>query len=63
MIYYMMQQLPANTSTIENEDKDNEYLYVPQTINFGNDKDDFEAFQTSFIIVLLLWMLEKMIKS
>jgi hypothetical protein len=59
----MMQQLPANTSTIENEDKDNEYLYVPQTINFGNDKDDFEAFQTSFIIVLLLWMLEKMIKS
>jgi hypothetical protein len=30
---------------------ENEFQYVPQTINFNNDKDDFEAFQISFIVM------------
>ena len=38
-------------NTIENEANENVYLYVPQTINFDNDKDDFEAFQISFIVM------------
>jgi hypothetical protein len=29
----------------------NQFLYVPQTINFNNDKDDFEAFQISLIVM------------
>ena len=38
-------------NVIENEANDNQYLYVPQTINFNNDKDDFEAFQISLIVM------------
>jgi len=38
-------------NVIENEANDNQYLYVPQTINFDNDKDDFEAFQISLIVM------------
>ena len=34
-----------------NENKLNQYLYVPQTINFANDKDDFEQFMISIIIM------------
>ena len=30
---------------------ENEFLYVPQTINFANDKDDFEQFMISIIIM------------
>jgi hypothetical protein len=29
----------------------NQFIYVPQTINFDNDKDDFEAFQISLIVM------------
>jgi len=29
----------------------NQFMYVPQTINFDNDKDDFEAFQISLIVM------------
>ena len=35
----------------KNTVNNNEYAYVPQTINFENDKDDFEAFQISFIVM------------
>jgi hypothetical protein len=29
----------------------NQFLYVPQTINFTNDKDDFEQFMISIIVM------------
>jgi len=35
----------------KNSNLNNEYAYVPQTINFDNDKDDFEAFQISLIVM------------
>jgi hypothetical protein len=38
-------------NTIENEANENQYSYVPQTLNFEHDKDDFEAFQISFIVM------------
>ena len=38
-------------NTIENDGADNNYLYVPQTINFNNDKDDFEQFMISIIVM------------
>ena len=38
-------------NTIENEADENKYLYVPQTINFTNDKDDFEQFMISIIVM------------
>ena len=36
---------------IFNETTENRFLYVPQTINFDNDKDDFEQFMISIIIM------------
>jgi hypothetical protein len=36
---------------IYNEAVSNQFTYVPQTINFNNDKDDFEAFQISLIVM------------
>ena len=36
---------------ILNESVANRYSYVPQTINFANDKDDFEQFMISIIIM------------
>jgi hypothetical protein len=36
---------------IYNDTIENEFLYVPQTINFDNDKDDFEQFMISIIIM------------
>ena len=36
----------------KNTPNNNEYAYVPQTINFDNDKDDFEAFQIKIILKL-----------
>jgi hypothetical protein len=36
---------------VRNDSTANRYTYVPQTINFENDKDDFEAFQISFIVM------------
>ena len=36
---------------ILNETTANRFLYVPQTINFDNDKDDFEQFMISIIIM------------
>ena len=36
---------------ILNESTANRYSYVPQTINFDNDKDDFEQFMISIIIM------------
>jgi len=36
---------------IFNESVANRFLYVPQTINFANDKDDFEQFMISIIIM------------
>jgi hypothetical protein len=36
---------------IFNESTANRYSYVPQTINFDNDKDDFEQFMISIIIM------------
>ena len=36
---------------IFNESAPNRFLYVPQTINFTNDKDDFEQFMISIIIM------------
>ena len=38
-------------NTVEVEVNANEYLYVPQTINFANDKDDFEQFMISIIVM------------
>ena len=38
-------------NTIENEADENKYLYGPQTKNFDNDKDDFEQFMISIIIM------------
>jgi hypothetical protein len=34
-----------------NENKFNQFSYVPQTINFTNDKDDFEQFMISIIVM------------
>jgi hypothetical protein len=34
-----------NTATAD------EYMYVPQTLDYGNDKDDLEAFMISFVIL------------
>jgi hypothetical protein len=34
-----------------NETTADQFSYVPQTINFDNDKDDFEAFQISLIVM------------
>ena len=36
---------------IFSENANNRFLYVPQTINFDNDKDDFEQFMISIIIM------------
>ena len=36
---------------ILNESTANQYSYVPQTINFTNDKDDFEQFMISIIVM------------
>ena len=36
---------------IYNDTTENEFLYIPQTINFDNDKDDFEQFMISIIIM------------
>jgi hypothetical protein len=36
---------------IFNENSNNEFSYIPQTINFNNDKDDFEQFMISIIIM------------
>ena len=36
---------------ILSEATENEFSYVPQTINFANDKDDFEQFMISIIIM------------
>jgi len=36
---------------IFNESTANQFSYVPQTISFDNDKDDFEAFQISLIVM------------
>jgi hypothetical protein len=36
---------------IYNEGVAAQYSYVPQTINFDNDKDDFEQFMISFIVM------------
>ena len=36
---------------IRNENTLNQFLYVPQTINFTNDKDDFEQFMISIIVM------------
>jgi len=36
---------------IFNESVANRYSYVPQTINFDNDKDDFEQFMISIIVM------------
>ena len=36
---------------IFNENSNNEFSYIPQTINFYNDKDDFEQFMISIIIM------------
>ena len=36
---------------IFNESTANNFSYVPQTINFDNDKDDFEQFMISIIIM------------
>ena len=29
----------------------NQYTYVPQTLNYDNDKDDLEAFMISMVII------------
>ena len=36
---------------IRNENTLNQFLYVPQTINFDTDKDDFEQFMISIIVM------------
>jgi hypothetical protein len=36
---------------IRNEAIENQFSYIPQTINFNNDKDDFEQFMISIIIM------------
>ena len=36
---------------IYNVTTENEFLYIPQTINFENDKDDFEQFMISIIVM------------
>ena len=36
---------------IYNDATENEFLYIPQTINFANDKDDFEQFMISIIVM------------
>ena len=36
---------------IRNEAIENQFSYIPQTINFANDKDDFEQFMISIIIM------------
>ncbi len=36
---------------IRNENAFNQFLYVPQTINFNTDKDYFEQFMISFVIM------------
>jgi hypothetical protein len=36
---------------IFSESTNNKFSYVPQTINFDNDKDDFEQFMISIIIM------------
>ena len=36
---------------IYNDTTENEFLYIPQTINFDNDKDDFEQFMISIIVM------------
>jgi hypothetical protein len=36
---------------IYNDTLENEFLYIPQTINFNNDKDDFEQFMISIIVM------------
>jgi hypothetical protein len=36
---------------IFNESVANRFLYIPQTINFTNDKDDFEQFMISIIVM------------
>jgi hypothetical protein len=36
---------------IYNDAVENEFLYIPQTINFNNDKDDFEQFMISIIVM------------
>ena len=36
---------------ILSEATENEFSYVPQTINFANDKDDFEQFMISIIVM------------
>jgi hypothetical protein len=38
-------------NVIKNVNVLNQYLYVPQTIHYENDKDDFEAFQISLIVM------------
>ena len=36
---------------IKNVNVNNQFLYLPQTINFENDKDDFEQFMISIIVM------------
>ena len=36
---------------IFSESTTNKFSYVPQTINFNNDKDDFEQFMISIIVM------------
>ena len=36
---------------IFNEATENQFSYIPQTINFDNDKDDFEQFMISIIVM------------
>ena len=36
---------------IFNEAIENQFSYIPQTINFDNDKDDFEQFMISIIVM------------
>ena len=36
---------------IYNDTLENQFYYVPQTINFANDKDDFEQFMISIIVM------------
>ena len=38
-------------NTITNVNVNNQFLYLPQTINFENDKDDFEQFMISIIVM------------
>ena len=38
-------------NVLKNEMANSRFLYVPQTINFDNDKDDFEQFMISMIIM------------